>query len=269
MATVLTSPMSPRILYRSQNRSAPREKLPKSSVAEPAPSAPSPHESAPPAPGDEIRSVADDAPLNRVNVAAHPAAQHALSLLRSKPTQAWEFRTTCNQLLMLLAMDATRSLPLRDRTIETNHGAQPGHALAKPVVFLSVTRDGLGLSHTISDCLPGLLVGGISIERTPDHSGFQSRLHLPSAPALSDSRVILFDPVVSTAAAAGSALRLVRRLGATDISLLSFVISSQGLLRLQADYPELTVWTAAVDSAWDPKRHPTTLLGNFRERWLK
>ena len=138
--------------------------------------------------------------------------------------------------------------------------------LAKPVVFLPVTRDGLGLSHNLADCLPGLLVGSISIERTIDRQTFQPRLHLASAPALCDSRVILFDPIAGTADAAVVALNLVRRLGATDVSLLSFMISSFGLCRLQAECPDLTVWTAGVDSDWDAKRGSTQVLADFGAR---
>jgi uracil phosphoribosyltransferase len=205
-------------------------------------------------------------PLARLRVAEHAAAQHALAVLLNRETSSWEFRTASNQLLILLAMEATRTVPLREQKIETGAESWVGHMLAKPVIFLPVTRDGLGLSHTLAECLPGMLVGSISLERTLDGSSYQPRLHLPGAPALGDCRVILFDPVVSTGAATGVALDLVHRLGATDVVLLSFMISAPGLERLQADYPGLMSWTASIAGATQAKQDTGAMLGNFRDR---
>jgi len=213
-------------------------------------------------------SLEETAPISisRVRVAEHPAAQHALAVLRNRQTETWEFRATSNQLLVLLAMEATRTLPLREQEVDTGMEPWMGRVLAKPVVFLPVTRDGLGLSHTVAESLPGIMVGGISLERIQGSKVFQPRLHLPNAPALGDCRVILFDPVISTGTAADVALSLVYRLGAVDVCLLSFMISTPGLHHLQAVYPELTVWTANIDGDWDGQQTPGPMLGNFRNR---
>jgi uracil phosphoribosyltransferase len=270
MPTVLSSPLAPRILRRSQIRSTQSNApLPKVSVAQPQSHPPFERvpvlETRPPMPAAPApAAVAAPAPVNRVHIIEHPAAHHALTLLHSDQLHTWEFRAICNQLLILLAVEATRSLPTIEQKVETSTGSISGQLLAKPVVFLSVTRDGLGLSHNLSDCVPGIQVGGISIERTKNN-GFQSRLHLASAPALNEARVILFDPAVSSGTSAGLALSLARRLGATDICLLSFMISSQALCRLQADFSDLNVWTAGIDSAWEPKKG-VSVLGNFGER---
>jgi len=248
MATVLRSPLvAPRILRRSQARSD--------------------HQSAPAQPAPYRPSAAEEEPAaNRVQIVNHPAALHALTQLRNKHTPRYDFRTTSYQLLALLAMEATRTLPLRDQRIETNGNPAVGPVLAKSLVFLSVTRDGLGLSHNLTDCLPGLLVGSIGIERVADSQVYQSRLHLASAPALSESRVFLFDPVVHTGNSADIAINLVRQLGATDICLLSFMVSSQGLLRLQSRHPDLTVWTTGIDEEWNAKHPSSGILADFRSR---
>jgi uracil phosphoribosyltransferase len=91
-------------------------------------------------------------------------------------------------------------------------------------------------------------------------------LHIANAPALADVRVILFDPVVASGGSVSQALNLLRRCGAIDVSLISFLVSLPGLSRLQSSFPDLTVWTAAIDSELDPKRGPLPGLGNFAER---
>jgi uracil phosphoribosyltransferase len=226
----------------------------------------------------------------KVNVAEHPLAQHALMALRNKHTAPAQFRRISNQLLVLLAIEATRSLPTRDDLVETATGAEvtsppwprspnarddaakshstthTGQVLAKPVVLLSLTRHGLGLAHNLTDLIPDLLVGTISLDRTGDNPGAEPRLHLINAPALGDARVILFDPVVATGASASQALNFLRRSGATDITLISFLVSFQGLSRVQTTLPDLAVWTAGIDNEWDSKRGSLAGLGNFGAR---
>ena len=202
----------------------------------------------------------------KVNVAEHSLAQHALMALRNKHTAPAQFRQITNQLLVLLTLEATRTLPTRDELVETHTTTHTGQVLAKPVVFLSITRHGLGLAHSVADFFPELLVGTISLDRNGDNPHTEPRLHLVNAPALSDARVILFDPVVASGFSASQAINFIRRSGATDIVLLSFLSSFQGLSRLQTSSPELSVWTAGIDSDWDSKRGPMAGLGNFAER---
>jgi uracil phosphoribosyltransferase len=202
-----------------------------------------------------------------VNVADHPLAQHALMTLRNRHTTPGQFRQASNQLLLLLALEATRTLPTRDDLIETFSTTHTGCVLAKPVVFLAINGHGLGLAHGMTDFVPNLLVGAVSLDRTAETPGDAARLHLVNVPALGDARVILFDPVVATARSASLAVGLVRRCGATDVTLLSYLVSFQGLSRLQSAAPDLKVWTAAIDSDWDSKRGPMPGLGNFAERF--
>jgi uracil phosphoribosyltransferase len=202
----------------------------------------------------------------KVKVAEHPLAQHALMTLRNKLTAAAEFRQTSHQLLVLLTVEALRTLPTRDDMVQTHSTTHTGPVLAKPVVFLSVTRHGLGLAHKVAELFPSLLVGSVSLERSGDTLGIEPRLHLVNAPALSDVRILLFVPVVATGASASQALKFLRKAGATDITLISFLVSFQGLSRLQTGAPDLHVSTAAIDSDWDSKRGPLPGLGNFAER---
>ena len=205
-------------------------------------------------------------PAKKTNVAEHPLAQHALTALRNKHTRSAEFRQISNQLLVLLALEATRNLATKDELIETHTTTHTGQSLAKPVIFLSITRHGLGLAHNVADFFPGMLVGTISLGRKGDQAVIEPRLHIANAPALSDAQVILFDPVVTTGMSATLALNFIRRSGATDISLVSFLMSFAGLSRLQTALPNLSVWTAGIDSEWDSKKGPMPGLGNFGER---
>lgn len=206
------------------------------------------------------------APVQTVNVVDHAIARHALTALRNRRTTPGQFRVSANQLVVLLALEATRMLPTRDRSVETMSGPGIGQVLGKTVIFLSLSRHGLGLAHQVADFIPNVTIGTISVELGGNGQDLESRLHLPNAPALNDVRVILFDPVVSTGLSASLALDVLRRSGASDIALISFLVSSVGLERLLAARPDLNVWTAAIDTEWDSTRGPILSLGDFGER---
>ncbi|MGA3006562.1 MAG: uracil phosphoribosyltransferase [Opitutaceae bacterium] len=201
-----------------------------------------------------------------INVVKHPLVQNALSLLRNKHTSTKQFRTYSNQLLALLTIEAVRTLPTREETVETPADSAKVSVLDKPVVFLSLTRHGLGLAHGIAEFVPGMSVGSINIDRGRDGKSPEPRVHLVNAPMLKDARVIVFDPIVGAGYSASCALHAVRSSGASDLSLLSFLISSPGLNRIQMAIPSLTVWTAAVDPELDTKHGPMPGMGNFAER---
>jgi uracil phosphoribosyltransferase len=87
-----------------------------------------------------------------------------------------------------------------------------------------------------------------------------------NAPALSDARILLFNPVVATGMSTSIALNLLRSSGAEDVTLLSFLTSAAGLNRVLDAVPGLIVWTTSVDSGWDSKHDSFPSLGDFGER---
>jgi uracil phosphoribosyltransferase len=199
-------------------------------------------------------------------VVDHPVAQHALTMLRNKHTAPHQYRAISHYLLVLLLAESTRNLPIRPETVATFSDDVVGQVLAKPVVLLTVARHGLGLANRMIEFFPDMMVGAISFDPSKKGGRQELRLHLANAPALSDARVILFDPVVSTGSSSSAAIQLVRRAGATDVSLVSFVVSDSGLTRIQADFQNLYIWTAAIDAKCDARRGPMPGIGAFAER---
>jgi len=201
-----------------------------------------------------------------INVVAHPLARFALAGLRDRQTPPGQFRSYCSQLLAVLAIDSTRTLPTREEPTPPSlefHGAK---VLGKPVVFIALSRHGLGLAHQVADFIPNLSVGLISVRRAENARHLEARLHLVNAPALNEARVILFNPVVATGLSTGIALDLLRNSGAEDVVLLSFLTGAAGLDHILKTFPGLTVWTAAIESDWDCRRGPLPGLGDFGER---
>lgn len=205
-------------------------------------------------------------PASTVTVVRHPIAQHTLGILRDRRSPGSDFRAACHQLLLALLMDATRSLPLQAQDGDGESDGAGSRLISKPMVLLAVERHGLGLAHRMTENFPGLVAGSIGHDVTPAGVRTQSRLRLPNAPVLGDALVLLFDPVVATGASVARACSVVRRSGATDVAVLSFVASRPGLEFIQTGARDLPVFTAAVDEKLDGRRGPLPGIGDLATR---
>ena len=201
----------------------------------------------------------------RLRVLEHPIADHILAALRDRDTPPEQFRLHCQRLLLFLLVEATRSLPRGEFKGEAVRDGTSKRTGKKVVVFLSLNRHGLGLTHQMADCIPDAVTGVISVDEA-DRGRPEARLHLVRAPALSEARVMVFAPVVATGLSTCLALKLLRRSGATDITLISLITSEVGQMRIQASDPGIEMWTAAVDHDWDSRLGPVPGIGNFVER---
>lgn len=194
-----------------------------------------------------------------LNVLGHPLGLHALGILRDRRTSPSDFRRASHQLLLLLILEATRGIPVQRRMLETFDGPRDGPALGRPVVLLTVTRDSIGVANDLAAGWPDVCVGTVVVAATP-------RMHLPQAPALGESAVLVFAPVISSGRAALTALELARRSGAADVSLVCFIASLPGLSLVQGALPQLPIWTAAVDTEYDATRGPLPGVGVLTQR---
>lgn len=265
MATATLSADRPRIFKRSQLRLAPSARpLP---TEEPRPALARPIEVAKPV----VMNSPAPAPTpvkDRLHVLSHPVSKHALTLLCNEKTSQYEFRLTCNQLLNLLAIEATRTMPVVEEAVNTSKGPWHGHSLAESAVFVSVEKDGLSMLYHLADSLSGVLVASIGAERSGASHSLEPRLNLSSVPALSRSRVVLFSPVVISAEATLKAVNLVQKLGANDVAVAAFMMSAQAIFNLKSSFPNMDIWTAGVDSNWDGKNEQMHLLSDFGVRFF-
>lgn len=208
----------------------------------------------------------DTARLSTPRVLDHPLAQHALTMLRNRRTPAVPFRSSCRQLLMALVHEAARHLPTESTVVPATVRTHEGRALVRAPLFISVTRAGMAVAPAVVDLIPGVILGSISLSTTGDRQRPEARLHLYNSPPLAGTKVFLFDPIIATGLSATLSLSLLKRSGANDISLLSFVSSAEGQSRIGAKFPQVAFWTGAIDQDWDSKLGPLPGIWNFSER---
>lgn len=198
-------------------------------------------------------------------VLEHPIAQHALTALRHRQTVGLDFRAHCHQLLLVLALEATRSMALQTKVPGAGQGEE-AQVLAKPIVFLAASRAAMGIAACLREFLPETVFGSVTLDPAGSGSRLEPRLHVFHARSLSEVRVVLFQPIVASGLSATLALNLLRKSGANDVALVSYITSAQGLARIRTGFPEVPVFTAAIDHGWANQLGPLPGIWNFEER---
>ena len=117
----------------------------------------------------------------------------------------------------------------------------------------------------ILEIMPEARVGHLGLAR--DEQTLEPHAYLNKLPAdLDAGPVILVDPMLATGGSASAALTMLRQAGASDIRMLCLVASPEGIARLKADHPEVTLYAAALDDRLNDKGYIMPGLGDAGDR---
>ena len=105
----------------------------------------------------------------RVHVADHPLIAHKLTYLRDKRTDSPTFRRLADELVTLLAYEATREVRVEPFEIETPVAPTTGIKLASPKpLVVPILRAGLGMLDGMVRLLPTAEVGFLGMVRNEE-----------------------------------------------------------------------------------------------------
>lgn len=186
-------------------------------------------------------------PPNTV-VVNHPLIQHKLTLMRRSRTPANEFRLLLREISMLLAYEVTRDMPTELIEIETPLTTMKAPILAgKKLCLVSVLRAGGGILEGMLEILPAARVGHVGLYRDPvSLQAVEYYLKLPRD--ISERTAIVLDPMLATGNSAAAAVDQVKAAGCQSIKFVCLIAAPEGLKVFHEAHPDVTVYTAAVDS---------------------
>jgi uracil phosphoribosyltransferase len=200
-----------------------------------------------------------------VTVIAHPLVQHNLTRLRDARTGPQEFRRALSEVATLMVYEATRSFAVSPLTVKTPLALARGVKLRREVVLVPVLRAGLGMLDSILQLIPHARVGFIGLKREETTLRATS-YHQSLPPDLSQLEVLLIDPMLATGGSAVAAMDLLSELGAKRVRMVNLVAAPQGIRRVHARYPNLPIFTAAVDRTLNEKAYIVPGLGDAGDR---
>ena len=105
----------------------------------------------------------------RVHVADHPLITHKLTVLRDKTTSSPTFRALTEELVTLLAYEATRNVRVETVTVQTPVAETQGVAIALPrPLVVPILRAGLGMLEGMVKLVPTAEVGFLGMVRNEE-----------------------------------------------------------------------------------------------------
>jgi uracil phosphoribosyltransferase len=201
----------------------------------------------------------------RVIVVDHPVLADRLAVMRAADTSHGAFRQALLEASAILAVEATRELPLTEVEIRTPLERTVGHRLPAEIAVVPVLRAGLGMVEGFLRLLPDARVGHLGIQRDEDdHEPVDYFERLP--PGLPDARIYLLDPMLATGGSAVRALQHLKRSGARHLELVCLVAAPEGIRTVQAEHADVRIWTAAVDRELDEDAYIRPGLGDAGDR---
>jgi uracil phosphoribosyltransferase len=189
----------------------------------------------------------------------------ALMELRDARTAPPAFRRAANRISVLLAAEALRELPSSAATVVTPLGPADGRVVLTDVVVVPVLRAGLGMLDAVLELLPTARVGHIGLQRD-EATAIASRYYSKLPPDLSNSHVLMIDPMLATGGSAVAAIDLIKAAGATAISMICIVSAPEGLTLLERAHPDVAVYTPVVDKELNAHKFIVPGLGDFGDR---
>jgi uracil phosphoribosyltransferase len=206
----------------------------------------------------------------RTLLADHPLVAHKLTTLRDERTDSPTFRRLVDELVTLLAYEATRDIRVAEVAITTPVGPATGHRMAQPrPVVIPILRAGLGMLEGMTRLLPTAEIGFLGMIRdevTLEASTYADRLPTD----LSGRQVFLLDPMLATGGTLIMAIDLVLSRGASDVTAICILAAPEGIAAVDAAVadriPSITLVTAAIDERLNDHGYIVPGLGDAGDR---
>lgn len=205
----------------------------------------------------------------QLHVASHPLIDHKLTVLRDKSTPSPTFRLLVDELVTLLAYEATRHVRVEPKEIETPIKPMTGVQMAHPVpLIVPILRAGLGMLDGMQRLLPNAEVGFLGLMR--DEETLQAITYANRLPEnLSGRQVFILDPMLATGGSLVAAIEYVLERGATDVTCVCVLAAPEGVAHVQeqvGDRAEVSVVVAAVDERLNEQGYIVPGLGDAGDR---
>ncbi len=204
----------------------------------------------------------------RVHVADHPLITHKLTVLRDKNTPSPTFRALAEELMTLLAYEATRNVRTEVVDVETPVAKTTGLAISMPrPLVVPILRAGLGMLEGMVKLIPTAEVGFLGMMR--DEVTLQPTTYAQRLPDdLSDRQCFILDPMLATGGSLIGAIDFLFERGAKDVTAVCLIGSPEGLAAVEkaTEGREVTVVLGALDEKLNEVGYIVPGLGDAGDR---
>jgi uracil phosphoribosyltransferase len=204
----------------------------------------------------------------RIHAVDHPLVAHKLSTLRDERTDSATFRRLADELVTLLAYEATRDVRTDTVDIRTPVTETTGVRLSYPrPLVVPILRAGLGMLEGMVRLLPTAEVGFLGMIR--DEETLQASTYANRMPDdLSGRQVYVLDPMLATGGTLVAAIGELIRRGADDVTAICLLTAPEGVRLMERELTgtPVTVVTASIDECLNDQGYIVPGLGDAGDR---
>ncbi|MFW6723366.1 uracil phosphoribosyltransferase [Streptomyces sp. MAR4 CNY-716] len=204
----------------------------------------------------------------RIHVVDHPLVAHKLTTLRDERTDSPTFRRLADELVTLLAYEATRDVRTEQVDVRTPVAETTGVRLARPrPLVVPILRAGLGMLDGMMRVLPTAEAGFLGLIR--DEETLQPSTYANRLPEdLSGRQVYVLDPMLATGGTLVASIRELIRRGADDVTAICLLAAPEGTDAVEHELAgaPVTVVTAAMDERLNEAGYIVPGLGDAGDR---
>ncbi len=188
-----------------------------------------------------------------LRVIEHPLVAHKISLLRDENTASAIFRQLVEELVTLLAYEATREVRVEPVQVKTPITTTVGVELSRPrPLVVPILRAGLGMLEGMMRLMPTAEVGFVGMVR--DETTLQPFTYAERLPKdLSGRQCYVLDPMLATGGSLGGTVQFLVDRGADHITCICLIAAPEGVQRMRELVDPIGVPCTLVCAALDER----------------
>ena len=205
-----------------------------------------------------------------ITVVDHPLVAHKLTALRDVETDSPTFRRLAEELVTLLAYEATREVRVEPASVQTPVAVAHGVRLAPPKpLVVPILRAGLGMLEGMVRLIPTAEVGFVGMVR--DEQTLQPTTYAERLPDdLHGRQCYVLDPMLATGGTLAAAVRFLVDRGADHITCICLLAAPEGIDRMTQLLENLqvpcTLVLAGLDERLNERGYIVPGLGDAGDR---
>lgn len=203
----------------------------------------------------------------QLHIVSHPLIQDSLGHLRNKETDIQKYRHHSDKICQLLFVEALKNLDSSSAAVETPLTTTTFDKLADEVIVVPVLRAGLAMLFGAMHVLPKSKIGFVGLAR--DEKTAIAKQYYWKLPNIThQSVVIVTDPMLATG---GSLSHLIKEVAPTkpkSIIVVCVIAAPEGVERITSEFPNVEVYTAALDEKLNDQKYIVPGLGDYGDRYF-
>ncbi|KAA3619293.1 MAG: uracil phosphoribosyltransferase [Calditrichaeota bacterium] len=204
--------------------------------------------------------------MKNVNIVDHPFLLDRLRILRDKNTTTTQFRNTVIECGEILSFAISQDFPTKSVTVETPLEFTKVFTMNYPVTIVAILRAALGMTEGLTRYFPDARIGHIGIYRNEETlKPVNYYCKMPSD--LSAGYIVVADPMIATGGSLIAALDVIATMTTLDsLRIATLIAAPEGINAVSEKYPNIPIYTAAVDRELNELGYIVPGLGDAGDR---